>query len=201
MIHVYHMPRTRSSRVVWTAQEVGAKIDIHPIDLRKGEGQTPEHKERHPHGKLPATRIEGEHLIESGAIALHLACRYAPSSAFLPDLASVKGAKVLQWAFYAVSTLDDLTLDAFLQQFAPEEKRNQALVERAANAWSTTIAPFLSRELGDGPYLLGEDFTFADVMVGYTTFYASQMGWLDGPLQAYVGRLTERPGFKVAFEG
>ena len=198
---LFHMAGTRSSRVLWTAHEVGAadEVELLPLNLQKGEGQTPEYKARHPHGKLPAAEIEGQKLIESGAIALHVALRHKPNSSFLPDLATLKGAKVLQWAFYAAATLDDLTIDAFLQQFAPEDKRDQALVENAARRWREIITPFLSGELGKGPYLLGEDFTFADVMIGYTAFYAGQMGWLDDSLKAYVGRLSDRPGFQQAF--
>jgi glutathione S-transferase len=196
---LYHMPRTRSARVIWTAHEVGAHLDVEPLDLRKGEGRSPDHLARHPHGKLPAAVIDGHKLIESGAIALHLAARHKPNSSFLPDLATLKGAEVLQWAFYAVSTLDDLTIDAFLQQFAPEERKNPALVDKAANQWKQTITPFVSSKLGSSPYLLGPEFSFADVMVGYTTFFAGQMGWLDDTLAAYVGRISERPGFKAAF--
>lgn len=199
---LFHMPGTRSSRVLWTAHEVGAadEVELQPLNLQKGEGQTPEYKARHPHGKLPSAEIEGNKFIESGAISLHFALRHKPNSTFLPDLATLKGAKVLQWAFYAAATLDDLTIDAFLQRFAPEDKRDTALVEKATSKWKEVITPFLSRELGKGPYLLGDDFTFADVMVGYTAFYAGQMGLLDDSLKAYVGRLSERPGFKQAFE-
>ncbi len=198
-MNIYHMPGTRSSRVVWTAHEVGANVDTTPIDLQKGEGQSPEHKARHPHGKVPAVVVDGVNLIESGAIALHLAYRHKANSTFLPNLGSIEGAKVLQWAFYAPATIDDLTIDAFLQQFAPEDKRDNALVERAASMWKNTIGPFLTRELGKGPYLLGENFTFADVMIGYTVYYADKMGWVDGALKSYVGRISDRPAFQKAF--
>jgi len=197
---LFHMPGTRSSRVLWTAGEIGAKIDVQPINLQKGEGQSAEYKARHPHGKLPAAEVGGQSLIESGAISLHLALHHGAKPPFLPDLAGPEGAKVLQWAFYATATLDDLTIDAFLNQnFVPEDKRNQALIDKAAKSWKETITPFLSKELGKKPYLMGDDFTLADVMVGYTAFYARQMGWLDDNLKAYVGRLTERPAFKAAF--
>jgi len=186
--------------VLWTAGEIGAKVEVQPISLQKGEGQSAEHKARHPHGKLPAAEVGGQSLIESGAISLHLALHHGAKPPFLPDLAGPAGAKVLQWAFYATATLDDLTIDAFLQQnFVPEDKRNQQLIDKAAKTWKETITPFLSAELGKQPYLMGNDFTLADVMVGYTAFYADKMGWLDENLKAYVARLTERPAFKAAF--
>src|SRR5678815_2364269 len=79
---LYHMPGTRSARVLWTAHEVGAvdEVQLMPLNLQKGEGQSPEHKARHPHGKVPSAEIQGVKLIESGAIALHLALRHKPNS-------------------------------------------------------------------------------------------------------------------------
>jgi glutathione S-transferase len=197
---LFHMPRTRSSRVLWTAKEIGADVDIEPVDLTKGEGQSPEHKARHPHGKLPAAQIGDESFIESGAIALHLALHEGAEPPFLPDLKSLQGAKLLQWAFYATATLDDLTIDAYLQQrFAPDDKRDDALIQRAEKAWKDVIAPYLTKELGDKPYLMGDDFSLADIMVGYPTFFADQLGWIDGELKAWVARLAERPAFREAF--
>ena len=72
MFQVYGMPRTRSTRVVWALEELGAEYSFHPIDLAKGEGQSAEFLKLNPSGKIPVL-IDGDLLLtESAAICTYL---------------------------------------------------------------------------------------------------------------------------------
>jgi len=60
---------------------------------------------------------------------------------------------------------------------------------------------FLESHFGPGPWLLGDDFTAADIMMGFTLLAAQAVGVLDERLPviaAYLGRLLERPALQKA---
>lgn len=80
---LFHMPNTRSARVLWCATEVGVDLDLVPIDLRRGEHKTPEFLAMHPLGKVPAAQVHGVTLFESGALCQVLA--EGSDNGFLPS--------------------------------------------------------------------------------------------------------------------
>lgn len=103
-------------------------------------------------------------------------------------------------SYFAASELDRKTIGAFLQVlFRKEEERDAALIADTEALWKDTVTPWLSGVLGDKTFLLGEQLTLADVMVGYDCVFAGRLGLLDDNLGAYVGRLAQRPGFQAAF--
>ena len=69
---LYYMPRTRSSRVLWLLEEIGAPYDL--TEIRGAERRSEEHLLRHPLGRLPGLELEdGATKFESAAICLQLA--------------------------------------------------------------------------------------------------------------------------------
>jgi glutathione S-transferase len=57
--------------------------------------------------------------------------------------------------------------------------------------------------MGDGPWLLGEDFSAADVMTGFTLTAARNLGVLDDrypALMAYFARIEARPAYQRALQ-
>ncbi len=86
--------------------------------------------------------------------------------------------------------------------FKPEHERIQAVVDDAAARVHAALA-VVERELGDKPYLLGEEFSGADIMMGYPLQSATWFGLLTERyprLRAYYGRLGTRPAFRKAME-
>ena len=77
---------------------------------------------------------------------------------------------------------------------APSPASAAALRARAASGLE-----YLEQEIGEGPWLLGDEFSAADVMMGFTLVAGASLGLLDDrfpALQAYVGRLTSRPALQ-----
>jgi glutathione S-transferase len=76
-------------------------------------------------------------------------------------------------------------------------------VMASARARAGNALDFVGQRLGDRPYLLGADFSAADIMMGFTLFAARVIGVLDerhAVLTRYLARLEERPAFRIAAE-
>ncbi len=191
---------TRSNRVEWMLHEVGASYELVKVDLRAGAHKSPDHVGRHAHGLVPAFEDGDVRIIESAAACLYLADKFADKG-LAPAPSSPERARFYQFAFYAVSTLDESVVPLYFQKVVfPPERRKQEVVDAKMPTWETA-ADFLTRELGENSYLLGKSFSAADVIVGYDLALAAKAGLLAGRpgLEAYVGRLTSRDAFKRAY--
>jgi glutathione S-transferase len=196
---LYYSPQTRAGRPRWLLEEIGAPYEIAKLDLAKGEHKKPEYMKIHPHGAVPAL-IDGDvALFESAAICMYLADKF-PEKKLAPALGTPARGLYYQWMVYSMATLEPPVLQIFLNtMMLPEAERSPALVEKAKTQFAD-VARVLSNALAGRSFLLGEQFSAADVMVGSTLAWAAMMGLLgDQPaLQTYVKRLSERPAFQRA---
>jgi glutathione S-transferase len=199
MLKLYHTAQSRSTRPRWLLEEIGAPYELVRISMKDNQHKTPAYLAVHPHGQLPALVDDGVTLIESAAICLHLADKF-PAAKLAPPLGSADRGRYYQWMVYTIGTLEPPVLDVFLNTIQlPEAERSAAKAEsgRARFAEAATV---ISDGLGSKPYLLGDTFSAADVMIGSTLGWCSFMGLLDGQkvLTAYVERLMQRPAYQRA---
>lgn len=191
---------TRSNRVEWMLREVGADYELVKIDLLTGAHKQPDHVGRHAHGLVPAFQDGDVRIIESAAACLYLADKF-PEKGLAPKADAPERARYYQFALYAVSTLDECVVPLFFHTVLyPPERRKQEVLDQKTPIWNTA-ADFLTKELGDNPYLLGKSFSAADVIVGYDVTLAAKTGLLKGrpALEAYAERLTSREAFRKAY--
>lgn len=163
-IVLFFYPKTRATRVRWMLEEVGAAYTLQTLDVPAGENRQPPYLAIHPHGKVPAVTIDGRPMIESGAICGWLADAF-PGSGLAPALDAPERADYLQWLFYASATLEPALSELFLA------KRRGESGEAQAAAIAPMVA-FAERALADRPWLTGESFSAADVVL------ASSLRWL-----------------------
>jgi len=193
-------PGTRGSRVRWMLEELGVPYEVAPLDPMKGEHKRPEYLQIHPHGVIPAVEIQGTPMIESAAICMQLADTHADRG-LAPAPGSPERAAYYQWIVYAVATLDEPVVGWIMNaQILPEPARRPEAVEKGKKVWAIA-APFLDRSLTGRTWILGDQFSTADVVIGYDLAMAARLGGLEGhpALGAYVGRLTARPAFQKAY--
>jgi glutathione S-transferase len=194
---LYHAPMTRSGRVLWLLGELGQTCDIVPINVFVGEGRKPEYRETHPHGYVPALEVDGTLMIESSAMCLYLAEKFG---ALAPPVGSPLRAAYFQWMVYVPATCDPaLETILFHTRFLPEEKRIAPLAEQAKKKWAA-CERYLAKQLGDRPFIVGDSFTAADVMVGSALAWAKFAGVLgDAPnLVRFLDQAAQRPAFVKA---
>ena len=195
MIKLYFAPLTRSVRILWLLEELGL-----PYELERIEFSPPSKNffaQKTPLGKLP-TLEDGEVVMcESGAIVEYLLERYGEGR-LAPPIGCSARAAYLQWLHFAESTaFPPVGIVVWLERYRDEQR---PILEDARSRAASSFA-FLEEQLGEKPYLVGDEFTAADVMMGFTLVAAKFVGVLDDRfprLDAYLGRLMERPAFQAA---
>ena len=194
---LYYVPQTRSNRPRWLLEELGEPYQMVRLDPRKGDTKTPEYLKVHPLGKVPALEDGETTIFESAAIVAWLAEKYVEKK-LAPPIGAAERAPYFQWLFFGMATLEPPLADfAWHTRLLPEEKRIAAVAERAREALPQLFT-VVSDALAGRPYLIGEQFTAADVVVGSNVMWAGSMGLLAShpELVAYAKRLHDRPACK-----
>src|SRR5215831_18918692 len=185
MLKLYHSPQSRSTRPLWLLEEIGAPYELVKID---------------PHGVVPALLDGDLVLFESAAICAYLADKF-PAAHLAPAVGTPERGRYYQWLFYAMATLEPPVLQVFLHSVRlPEAERSARTAEQGRKTFAE-VAAVISNALASKPFLLGEQFSAADVMIGSTLAWAQFMNLLEGhaTLGEYVQRLSARPAFQRAW--
>ncbi len=199
MIRLYAAPRTRAVRVVWLLEELALPYELEMVEFEPTISSF--FIQKTPTGKIPTLEDGAVQICESGAIIEYLLERYG-NGALAPAPGTPARAEYLQWLHYAESTaFPPLGIVIWLTLYRQDAADHPALIEDASNRARTAFR-FAETHLGDRPYLIGEDFTAADVMMGFTLFAAKSLGVLDGApkLQAYLDRISSRDAFRRTLE-
>src|SRR5258708_6996886 len=190
---LYHAAPSRSSIVHWMLEEVGEPYDLHLMSLKKGENRAADFLKVNPMGKVPALRHGDTVITEAAAICAYLADAFPQAKLNVPVGDPGRG-PYLKWLFFGPGGVGPAMMDhMFPRKDAPP---------RAALGFGDydTVIEVLAEAVRGGPYLLGEQFTAADVVIGSGLRFGMMFqGLPDRPeLVAYAGRVTERPAAKRA---
>ena len=206
MIKIYGRATSSNVQLVmWTLGELGLKHERLDYGHKYGGTDSAEFLEMNPMGRVPAMRDGAVVMFESGAIVRYLAARYG-TEPFWPEDPAIRG-PLDMWAEWVKVTL----APAFAQPIFWSLLRHPAgqggeTIQPAAD----TIKPLmriLDDRLGDGPWLDGETFTFADLWVGHLLYRYNVLVFdkAETPnVDAYYARLVQRPAYAqhvmVSFE-
>jgi glutathione S-transferase len=200
MLTLYYFPQTRATRPRWLLEELGVPYELKRVNLAAGEHKKPEYLKINPNGAVPALVDDGLALFESAAICQYLADKF-PEKKMAPPVGTPARGLYYQWMHYAMAGLEPPALAIFLHtRMRPEADRIPRVVEEAKPQMTAAIS-VVERALGSRPFLLGDDFTAADVMVGSVLGWAAALRLVGDEFpttKAYVNRLRERPAFKRA---
>ena len=191
---LYYQPGTRALRVRWVLEELALPYRLERIDLRKGEGNTRAYRAIHPLGQLPALQVDGEVMIESGAI-VHWLAETHPEQGLVPPLDTPARRAFDQWMYFAVSTLEDPAWEIILHRdILPERHAVKAIVPFAERRLRQVL-DVLESALTGRQYLVEDRFGAADIMVGYILMWFADECATRPALHGYVERLAQRPAY------
>ena len=190
-IVLYHAPRSRAFRMLWFLEELGRPYKIETIDLDKGDHKKPYFLALNPMGKVPVVIDQSVVIAETGAMMVHLADKYSPGE-LAPLFKEPKRADYLKWMFFAAGVMEPAFGEKFFKWDIPSR--------RAAWGSFASMEATVTAGLAPGPWILGDQFTGADV------FVASNLHWgllsdlfpKEGVIADYVARCAARPALKRA---
>lgn len=197
MIKIYGILQSRALRPLWALEEAEADYEFVPMDMLKDEHKSDWFRALNPACKVPAMSDDDFTLIESGAICQYIANKYS-SAQLIPKEGSRERALFDQWMFYIVSELEQPLWTLGKHKFAlPKEHRVEAVLKTAIYEFSKALQP-LAQAMQNKKFLVGEQFTVADIMAGQTLLWALKYDVPIGipHLQQYAGELKNRPAFK-----
>ena len=200
MITVYHVKGTRSVRVIWLCEELRVPYHIEVIDFTPAFRTSPEWRAKSPTGKVPAMTDDSFTMFESGAICDYILERYGDGR-LVPEPGTEDSALCRQWSWFAEATFArPLGEIVHHHRVAPAGGVVDFVIDDCkTRAWTCIAA--IEAVVAKSDYLVGNTFTVADIMTGYSLLLASKFDLLtdDYPhTKAYYNRLAQRPGFQVA---
>jgi len=196
MITLFWCPQTRASRILWLLEEINEPFEVRLIDIRKPEAKKdPDFVAASPMGKVPAlmdTAPTGTvYLADSAACALYLSDRY-PASGLAPAIDDPARGQYLYWMTYTPGVIEPAMMEKFTGQ----------TVSRATSGWGNwdAMIEVLEAGLRKGPWITGEQFCAADVMIGSSVNFMKMFGILpEKPVfEAYIERCLARPAYAKA---
>lgn len=193
-IELYYTPHTRALRPRWLLEELDLPYTIHSVDIFGGESNP-----THPLGSVPSIRVNGEIMIESGAICHWLADRF-PEKGLAPAVDDALRPSYEQWMFFAPATLEPPAIEILLHTSILPEKDRVGEIVGFAEKSHQRILRALETELDHDGYLLGAAFSCADILIGSTLTWLPDMLQPYPALQNYVARVTSRDAYKRAMQ-
>jgi glutathione S-transferase len=188
----HHAPMSRGNIVSWMLEELGVPYTPHLMSLDRNEQKNPAYLKINPMGKVPAIEHKGVIITEAAAICAYLADEF-PQAKLAPAIGDPNRGPYLKWLFFGPSCLEQAIIDRM---------NNRPMIAARSSSYGEydTVMETIAAGI-KGPYLLGEHFTAADVVLGSGLQWGTMMKALpERPeFSAYLGRLQQRPGLQRAF--
>jgi glutathione S-transferase len=190
---LYHAAPSRSSIVRWMLEEIGEPYDIQQLSLSKGDNRAPDYLAVNPMGKVPALRHGDVVVTEAAAICTYLADEFPRARLNMP-VGDARRGLYLKWLFFGPSCIEPAMMDrAFPRK---EEARRAAL----GYGDFDTVMNVVAKAVASGPFIMGDQFTAADVVIGSGLRFGMMFKLLPerSEFTSYTGRLAQRPALQRA---
>ena len=190
---LYHASPSRSSIVLWMLEELGEPYEIKLLKLSAGDNMKPDYLAINPMGKVPALKHRDTVITEVAAICTYLADEFPAKKLNVPVGTPQRGV-YLKWLFFGPSCVEPAVID----RAAPrkEEARRGMLGYGDFDTCMNVVAKAVDK----GPWIMGEQFTAADVVIGSNIRFGTMFKLIpERPeFTAYAARIAARPAAQRA---
>jgi len=156
---LYHAAPSRSSVTLWMLEELGHPYDLKLINLQAGENLKPDYLAINPMGKVPALKHGDTIITELAAICTYLADEFPDAKLNVP-VGTPRRGLYLKWLFFGPGCLEPAVIDR-----AAPRKEGARRAMLGYGDFDTTMN-VIAKAVEKGPWLMGEQFTAADVVIG-----------------------------------
>ena len=190
MLTLFHAPRSRSTRFLWLLEELGATYEVKVVDIYRSVSGTGarDPANPHPHGQVPALLDDSVLITESSAIALYLTDKF-PQAGLGPTVGDPLRGPYLTWLAYYAGVLEPAVTNLWKQRQDDEDK---AMYQALDHRLKTTLEA--------SPWLLGEQFSAADILFMSLLQFARQMLPPHAVYDDWLARAATRPALARAME-
>lgn len=156
MIKIYHSPRTRSFSALWAMEETGEPYERVLTDIGSGAQKDPTYLAINPMGKVPGLQDGESGMGEAAAIVAYIAEKF-PNAKLAPSLGDPRRPRYLNWMFFN-GNIEAAITQIFTKIELPD----------STAGWGSAPYVFevLDKALEKGPWILGGDFSAADIVIG-----------------------------------
>jgi len=185
MLTLYHSSKSRSTRMLWLLEEIGEPYMIKHVTIRRADGSGGRDPNNpHPEGKVPALVHDGRLVRETGAICLYLTDAF-PVASLGPIVSDPDRADYLYWLFNYATDFEPIII-----------VRMTGAAENPywLRSYDTAMTRLISA-LKAGDYLLGSNFSAADILFSTAIHMMRKEFPDDTILDRYSERCLARPAY------
>ena len=190
---LYHASPSRSSVVLWMLEELGQPYDLKLLSLKQGDNLKPDYLAINPMGKVPALKHGDTVITEAAAICTYLADEFPQARLNIPIGAPGRGV-YLKWLFFGPSCIEPAVID----RAAPRKE----VARRGMLGYGDfdTVMNVAAQAVAKGPWLMGEQFTAADVIIGSNIRFGMMFKMIPERKEftGYAARIAARPAAQRA---
>ena len=202
MITLHHLNASRSLRILWLLEEIGEPYTLIRYQRDPATRLAPASlKNIHPLGKSPVIELDGQVLVESGAIVEYLIRRFAPQ--LEPAFNSPDYLQYLQWIHFAESSAMVPVLLKLFTQFEINAGTQLKFLDGYTQTEFDKVLGYLDSVLANRTFIVGDTLSGADFMLAFvaiTVVEQMKSGAQYPHLQAYLQRLAELDSWKRALK-
>lgn len=190
MLTLFHAPRSRSTRVLWLLEELGADYAVEHVTIRRNDGSgAADPKNPHLLKQAPAILHHGQLIQESVIIWIYLTDLY-PQAGLAPRPGDARRAEYLAWLGLYNAILEPVVAAAF-SPAGQSDLQKQAMGELTAR-WRGALEA--------GPYLMGTSFSAVDILFASLLQFARNALPVDAIYDEWLARISARPALALALK-
>jgi len=191
MLTLFHAPKSRSSRIIWLLEELGATYQLRLTTIPRMDGTgASDPGNPHPDKKVPALQHDDALITESAAIVLYLT-DLLPANRLGPRVGDAQRGAYLTWLSYYAGVIEPVVTARFAG-LGDHEALKRTFTSQAA------VDQRILDALKVGPFILGEQFTGVDILIASMGQWARAMLPSGSVVDDYLARCNARPALARA---